>query len=99
MWTIFKKGVEWLAGLLTSLAWLKSFFVGAIAVIMSALAAILTGFLDVTIGSIMNLPSLLGALPNDFLFYFDVFEFDVGIALLLGALITRFLIRRIPVIG
>ncbi len=71
-------------------------------VVYFALFFITTEFISV-IGSILptgsDLSSALGGLPQDVWFYLDLFNVSAGIPILLSAWITRFIIRRIPVIG
>ena len=51
------------------------------------------------ISPLTNLQSTLGGLPSGILYFCGLFRLDVGLPLILGAYLTRFLIRRIPIIG
>lgn len=45
------------------------------------------------------LNNAFGAIPPSMWWFIDMFQLDMGIPLLLSAVVTRFLIRRMPVIG
>lgn len=71
-------------------------------VIYFALFFVTTEFIDV-IGDLLPqgaaLSSALGGIPAAVWYFLDLFNVSVGIPLLLSAWATRFIIRRIPVIG
>jgi len=46
-----------------------------------------------------DLSTALGGVPADVWYFIDLFNVSAGIPLLLSAWVTRFVIRRIPVIG
>jgi len=46
-----------------------------------------------------DLSSALGGVPADVWYFVDLFNVSAGIPILLSAWVTRFIIRRIPVIG
>ena len=46
-----------------------------------------------------SLDSAFSAIPSSVWFFLDFMALDVGIPLIIAAYVTRFLIRRIPVIG
>ncbi len=46
-----------------------------------------------------DLSSALGGVPSDVWYFIDLFNVSTGIPILLSAWVTRFIIRRIPVIG
>ncbi|HFS6883882.1 DUF2523 family protein [Proteus sp. FZP2095] len=46
-----------------------------------------------------NLPQLFSSLPDGVWYFMNLFLIPYGITLLLSALFTRFIIRRIPLIG
>ena len=48
---------------------------------------------------VTGLQSALSGIPEGILYFLGVFKLDVGIPLILGAMLTKFLIRRIPIIG
>lgn len=45
------------------------------------------------------LSSSLGSIPSEVWYFLDLFNVSAGIPLLLSAYVTRFTIRRLPVIG
>jgi hypothetical protein len=61
-----------------------------VAELMSVMAAWLPSALDL---------SALGGIPATVWYFLDLFNVTAGIPLLLSAFVTRFFIRRIPVIG
>ncbi|EMO0862287.1 DUF2523 domain-containing protein [Escherichia coli] len=46
-----------------------------------------------------NLQSLFDALPDASWYFLNLFQVPFGISLVISALFTRFIIRRLPVIG
>lgn len=46
-----------------------------------------------------DLSAALGGIPGDVWYFLDLFNVSAGIPVLLSAWVTRFVIRRIPVIG
>ena len=46
-----------------------------------------------------SLSGLFNAVPDSVYFFFYFFKLDVGLPLVISALVGRFLIRRLPVIG
>lgn len=42
---------------------------------------------------------LFGALPDGVVYFVQAFELGTGLAVIVGAYVLRFLIRRIPIIG
>lgn len=51
------------------------------------------------ISPLTGLQSALDTLPDGVLFFLGVFRLDVGLPLILGAMLTAFIIRRLPIIG
>lgn len=45
------------------------------------------------------LTNLFNALPSEIWYFLNIFAFAFGIKLIIGALITRFIIRRLPIVG
>ncbi|MBJ7311305.1 DUF2523 family protein [Rugamonas sp. CCM 8940] len=43
--------------------------------------------------------SSLGSVPSAVWYFLDLFAFSAGLPLILSAMLTRFIIRRIPLIG
>lgn len=46
-----------------------------------------------------NLGTLWSQLPDGFFYYFGVFRLDFGIPAMLAAMVVRFGIRRLPIVG
>jgi len=71
-------------------------------VVFFGLFYIVTEFISVIGGLLPNSTSLTGALggiPSGVWYFLDLFNVTLGIPLLLSAWVTRFTVRRIPVIG
>lgn len=71
-------------------------------VVFFALFFIVTEFLALVTPMLPNGSSLTGALggiPSSVWYFMDLFNVTAGIPILLSAYVTRFVIRRIPVIG
>lgn len=45
------------------------------------------------------LNGVLGGIPSGVWFFLDLFNFSLGFPMVISAMVTRFIIRRIPVIG
>lgn len=63
--------------------------------VVTAFIAILIPLLPVA----TSLQSALSDLPPSVWFFLDLCQIPVGLPIVLGAYVTRFIIRRIPVIG
>lgn len=73
-------------------------------VVLTVLATVVTELMSYVMGKfdfspISSLQSTLGGIPSGVLFFLGLFRFDVGLPLMFGAMLTKFLIRRLPVIG
>lgn len=49
--------------------------------------------------SATSLSGVMGGVPSAVWYFLDLFSFSVGFSALLSAWVTRFIIRRIPLIG
>lgn len=47
----------------------------------------------------MDIQSLLNQLPNDIWYFLELFKIPFGLSLYISAMLARFIIRRIPVVG
>ncbi|WP_249963038.1 DUF2523 family protein [Histophilus somni] len=47
----------------------------------------------------LNLQSLFNNLPNDMWYFLELLKIPFGISLYISAMLARFIIRRIPIIG
>lgn len=71
-------------------------------VVFSVLFFIVTEFISVLAGLLPGSASLTGALggiPSGVWYFLDLFNVTLAVPLLLSAWVTRFTIRRIPIIG
>jgi len=71
-------------------------------VVFFALFFITTEFISVIAGMLPTgaaLSGSLGGIPSAVWYFLDLFNVTVGIPILLSAWVTRFVIRRIPIIG
>ncbi|MNM33781.1 hypothetical protein D3C81_444150 [compost metagenome] len=71
-------------------------------VVFFALFFITTEFIQVLIPLLPGVSSLTSAFSSQapgVWYFLDVFKIDFGVSACLSALVTRFIIRRIPVIG
>ena len=76
---------------------IKFVILSAIFYVISYLAtSVLTSF-DITPLTGLQLP--VDSMPNGLLWFMFVMKLDFGVPLVLGAYLTRFLIRRLPFIG
>lgn len=63
--------------------------------IVAELVSVMTSWLPTSSG----LTSAFGGISVATWYFLDIFAFSTGVPLLVSAFVTRFLIRRIPVIG
>ncbi|WP_118781378.1 DUF2523 family protein [Haemophilus haemolyticus] len=49
--------------------------------------------------NIPNIKELFNALPNSILYFLYILKVPTGISLFISALLSRFIIRRLPIIG
>jgi len=73
-------------------------------VVFFALFFIVVGFVEVLNASGIlptadTFKNAMGGIPAGVWYYLNIFKFNLGISLLVSAWATRFIIRRIPVIG
>lgn len=90
--------------IVSALAWLVR---GAVVkfLVMAALFFIVYEFTPVLLSYLSNwlgisaLTSSFSSIPSSVWFFLDFMALDYGVPLLISAYVTRFLIRRIPIIG
>jgi hypothetical protein len=70
---------------------------GALSLLLAPLMELLMGL--ITGSGLDQIPSLVQSLPAGILFYLQVFRLDVGIPMIVAAMLTKFFIRRLPVVG
>jgi hypothetical protein len=89
----FNVGLSWLVrGVVV-----KFIILSAIYYVVAWIAESVLGQLDIS--SVTGLQTIVNSLPPGLLYFMGVFRFDVGLPLLLGAMLTAFVIRRLPIIG
>ncbi|QTL38286.1 DUF2523 domain-containing protein [Xenorhabdus budapestensis] len=68
-----------------------------------ALFYVTTEFIPIVINWFLpksiNLSELFGALPDAMWYFLNLLQFPLGVPLLISAMVTRFIIRRLPIIG
>ncbi|ENY6786999.1 DUF2523 family protein [Providencia rettgeri] len=71
--------------------------------LFSALFYISTEFIPVVIEWFLpkstNLADLFSALPDAIWYFLNLLQFPLGVPLVISAMVTRFIIRRLPIIG
>lgn len=73
----------------------KFVFFGAV----YAAVMLLVPYLSSLLPSTMNLSSALAGIPASMWYFLDLLAFSQGVPLIVAAYATRFLVRRMPVIG
>lgn len=73
-------------------------------VVLSAIFYVITWIAEsvlsqLDISPLTGMQTVVDAIPDGILYFMGVFRFDFGLPLLLGAMLTKFIIRRLPFIG
>lgn len=71
-------------------------------VVFSTLFLIVSEFVPVILNLLpasSNLPDLINQLPNSVWYFMNLFAVITGLKIVISAFLTRFIIRRIPIIG
>ncbi len=73
-------------------------------VILSALYYVVTWIAETVlaqldISPLTGLQTVIDGIPTGVLWFASKLRFDVGLPLILGAMLTKFIIRRLPIIG
>lgn len=97
IWSFFSSVVNGALNFIFRLGIIKFVVFGALSLVLGPLMALIMGLVDAT--GLANIQGLFDALPNDVLFYLVVFRLDVGIPMLIAAMLVKFFIRRLPVVG
>lgn len=97
MWTALLSGIWSLVSWVFRAVVIKFVVLTALSVVITAIMSYVLGKLD--LGAVTGLQSTLGGIPSGVLYFLGLFRFDVGLPLLFGAMLTKFLIRRLPIIG
>jgi len=77
---------------------IKFVILTAVFAVMSIVVPIAASFVAPYIG-VASLNNAFSSLGSDVWFYLDFFALGYGLPLLISAAVTRFLIRRLPIIG
>lgn len=71
--------------------------------LFSALFYVTTEFIPIIIDWFLpkstNLAELFGSLPDAIWYFLNLLQFPLGVPLMISAMLTRFIIRRLPIIG
>ncbi|ANF73836.1 hypothetical protein A6046_07385 [[Haemophilus] ducreyi] len=76
---------------------IKFFVFGCVFIAVTEIVPIL--IIEVFLPKQVNLKSLMSQIPPDIAYFLGFFKLDVGIQSMLSAYTSRFLIRRIPLVG
>ena len=97
MWGLLISGFNFLLGWIFRGVVVKFIILSVLYYVVTWVAEAVLGQLDIS--PLTGLQSVLNGLPAGILWMCGVFRLDVGLPLILGAMLTKFLIRRIPFIG
>lgn len=97
IWSFFSSVVASALNFIFRLSLIKFVVFGALSLLLAPLMALIMGLVDAT--GLANIQGLFDALPSSILFYLVVFRVDVGFPMLMAAMLVKFFIRRLPVVG
>ena len=97
VWSFFSSVVSSALNFIFRLSIVKFVVFGALSLVLTPLMAIIMGLVEAT--GIGDLQALFDLLPEGVLYFLVVFRFDIGLPMIIGAMLTRFFIRRLPVVG
>ena len=97
MWGILVSAFNYLLGWFLRGVVLKFIVLTMLYYVVTWIAETVLSQLDIS--PVTGLQTLLNGLPSGLLYLMGVFRFDVGLPLILGAMLTSFHIRRLPIIG
>ena len=95
MWVLLLAAVNTVIGFVFRSVMVKFVVFFALFFIVTEFLSLLTPLLPDASG----LSGSLGGIPSSVWYFLDLFNVTAGIPILLSAYVTRFVIRRIPVIG
>ncbi|NHZ93948.1 DUF2523 domain-containing protein [Massilia sp. CCM 8733] len=95
MWVLLLAAVNTVVGFVFRSVMVKFVVFFALFFIVTEFLSLLTPLLPDASG----LSGSLGGIPSNVWYFLDLFNVTAGIPILLSAYVTRFVIRRIPVIG
>jgi len=97
MYGILVSAANYLLGWLVRGVVVKFIILGAIYYVIAWIAEEVLSQLDIS--PLTGLQTVIDAIPEGVLWFMSYFRFDVGLPLILGAYLTAFVIRRLPIIG
>lgn len=97
MWGILVSAFNVALGWLVRGVVIKFVILSAIYYVVTWIAEAVLSQLDIS--PLTGLQTVINGIPDGILYFLGVFRFDVGLPLLLGAMLTKFIIRRLPIIG
>lgn len=98
LWTLLQNGLTYLYNLFVRVTAVKFVVFTAFYWLLTKLFEVAHELLD-GLDWFTQLPSLVALLPNDIRFYLILFQFHIGVPMIIAAFVVRFTIRRLPVIG
>ncbi len=98
MFALLRSALNYGAGLFMKTGLVKWGVMFAAFFLISDLLVILLE-LALPAGGIQALNSAFAGIPNEMWFFMNLFQMSYGIPLLISAYVTRFIIRRLPIIG
>ena len=97
MFGILVSAANYLLGWLVRGVVVKFVILGAIYYVVTWIAEEVLTQLDIS--PLTGLQTVVDAIPTEIIWFMGLFRFDVGLPLMLGAMLTAFVIRRLPIIG
>lgn len=97
MWGILVSAFNRILGWLVSALTIKFAILTTLYAVIAWIADAVLSVIDIS--PLTGLQTLLNSMPPGLLYMLGVFRFDVGLPMLLGAMLAKFLIRRLPFIG
>ncbi len=97
MYGILVSAANVLLGWLVRGVVVKFIILSAIYYVVTWIAESVLGQLDIS--PLTGLQTVIDGIPTGVLWFASKLRFDVGLPLILGAMLTKFIIRRLPIIG
>lgn len=93
MWAIFVPLLQWLVSAVVVKAVVATAIFGLVALLVPKAIDLITPWMGT------NVSQAFSGIPSSVLWFMSAFNIGTGIPMLISAWVTRFLIRRLPVIG
>lgn len=93
MLSLFNSLLSWIFRIST----IKFVVFGALGLLLAPLMELLMSLVDTS--GLSSISGMVSGLPNDIKFYLLLFRLDYGAPILIAAALTKFFIRRLPVVG